>query len=86
MPELIEAAAKLPCILAEPAPPSCGLNAFGEPHRGAEYWVAGIEDLTDDYRSKVLFCIWNTLKAEDRDGPSARVVHMKAEAPAKAGK
>ncbi len=89
VPELIETAvAKLPCILSEPAPPSCELNAFGESRIEfeLEYWVAGIEDLTDDYRSKVLFWVWNALKAEGIEmALPQRVVHMKTEAPAKAG-
>ena len=65
VPALIETAvAALPFILSEPDGPSCELNAFGESSVDfeVEYWVNGIEDLTDDYRSKVLFAIWNALK------------------------
>lgn len=93
LPELIETAvAKLAFVLAEPAPPSCELCGFGESGIDfeVEYWVAGIEDLTDDYRSKVLFCVWNTLKEAGIEMPyPQRVVHLKTDAPlpmAKAGR
>ncbi len=85
VPELIETAvAKLTCIATEPTPPSCELAGFGESgiEFEVEYWVAGIEDLTDDYRSKVLFCVWNTLKAAGIEMPyPQRVVHLKTDAP-----
>ena len=89
VPELIEAAAtKLPFILSEPDGPSCELSGFGESGIDfeLEYWVAGIEDLTDDYQSKVLFSIWNTLKEAGIEMPyPQRVVHLKTDAPLKAG-
>lgn len=90
LPGLIETAvAKLPFVLAQPDGPSCELNGFGENGIDfeVEYWVAGIEDLTDDYRSKVLFCIWNTLKEAGIEMPyPQRVVHLKTDAPLPAAK
>ncbi|GAB1361005.1 hypothetical protein MASR1M32_02410 [Rhodobacter sp.] len=85
VPDLIETAvAGLACITSEPTPPSCELAGFGESGIAfeVEYWVAGIEDLTDDYRSKVLFCVWNTLKAAGIAMPYPQhVVHLKTDAP-----
>lgn len=90
LPELIETAvAQLECISASPSGPSCELVAFGENgiEFEVEYWVSGIEDLTDDYNSKVLFCIWNTLKAAGIKMPyPQRVVHLKTDAPMPAPK
>lgn len=81
VPALVEqAVGELPFVLAEPGGPSCELNAFGESSVDfeVEYWVNGIEDVTDDYRSKVLFCIWNALKAGGVEMPYPhRVVELR---------
>ena len=41
-----------------------------------EYWVNGIDDGKNKYKSHVLFAIWNALKAEGIEMPyPQRVVH-----------
>ena len=85
VPELIETAvAALPFVQTMPEPPECELRSFGDSGVvfGVEYWVNGIEDLTDKYRSKVLFCVWNTLKDNGIEIPyPQRVVHLRPMTP-----
>lgn len=80
VPPLIEAAvAALPFVLREPEGPECELRSFGDSAIvfGVEYWVNGIEDLTDKFRSRVLFAIWDALKSEGIDIPyPQQVVHL----------
>jgi potassium-dependent mechanosensitive channel len=88
IPALIEAAVqKLPFVLTKPEPVECELRALADNGVtfGVEYWVNGIEDLTDKFRSRVLMCVYQTLKAEGIEIPyPQRVVHMKtAETPAR---
>ncbi|SLN42602.1 putative MscS family protein.1 precursor [Roseovarius gaetbuli] len=81
IPDMVEAAVrKLPFILQEPDGPECELKAFADSgvEFSVEYWVEGIEDLTQKYRSDVLFAIWNVLKANNIEIPyPQRVVHHK---------
>ena len=81
IPEIIErAVAALPFVLAHPDGPDCELAAFGESSVDfvVEYWVNGIDDGKNKYRSPVLFAIWNALKSEGIEMPfPQRVVHLK---------
>jgi small-conductance mechanosensitive channel len=81
IPDMVEAAVrKLPFILQDPDGPECELKAFADSgvEFSVEYWVEGIEDLTQKYRSDVLFSIWNVLKENDIEIPyPQRVVHHK---------
>ena len=80
IPPLIETAvAALPFVLTHPEPVECELREFGDSAVvfGVEYWVNGIEDLTDKFRSKVMFAVWDALKSEGIDIPfPQRVVRM----------
>ncbi len=80
VPPLIEAAVNaLPFVLQAPAGASCELKGFGDSAVNfvVEYWVNGIEDLTDDYESRVLFAVWDALKSERIEIPyPRRVVQM----------
>lgn len=72
IPPLIEAAVgALPFVLTKPEPVECELRSFGDSAVvfGVEYWVNGIEDLTDKFRSRVLFAIWDALKSEGIEIP-----------------
>ena len=81
IPEIVEkAVAALPFVLAKPDGPDCELSGFGESSVDfvLEYWVNGIDDGKNKYRSPVLFAIWNALKAEGVEMPfPQRVVHLK---------
>ncbi len=81
VPAIIEAAvAALPFVLTKPEGPACELAAFGESSVDfvVEYWVNGIDDGANTYRSPVLFAIWNALKAEEIEMPfPQRVVHLR---------
>ena len=81
VPELIEAAVgALPFVLRAPDGPDCELRGFGESavDFAVEYWVNGIDDGKNKYASKVLFAIWNVLKAEGIEIPyPRRVVEMR---------
>ncbi len=81
IPEVIEkAVAALPFVLSKPDGPDCELTGFGESSVDfvVEYWVSGIDDGKNKYKSPVLFAIWNALKAEGIEMPyPQRVVHMK---------
>ena len=74
------AVAALPFVLHQPEAPDCELVGFGESSVDfvVEYWVNGIDDGRNTYRSQVLFAIWNALKAEGIEMPfPQRVVHLK---------
>lgn len=81
VPDIIEAAvAALPFVLKHPDGPDCELDGFGDSAVNfvVEYWVNGIDDGANKYKSPVLFAIWNALKAENIDMPfPQRVVHLK---------
>ncbi|NEX46742.1 mechanosensitive ion channel family protein [Pseudotabrizicola algicola] len=81
VPAIIEAAvAALPFVLTKPDGPDCELAGFGESSVDfvVEYWVSGIDDGANKYRSPVLFAIWNALKAEGIEMPfPQRVVHLR---------
>ncbi|MFT4148699.1 MAG: mechanosensitive ion channel [Paracoccaceae bacterium] len=66
IPEVTEAAvAALPFVLGAPSPAQCELKGFGEhgAQFGVEFWVNGIDGLTESYVSQALFAIWNALNA-----------------------
>ncbi len=81
VPDIINAAVgALPFVLKKPDGPDCELMAFGESSVDfvVEYWVNGIDDGKNKYRSHVMFAIWNALKAEGIEMPfPQRVVHLK---------
>lgn len=81
VPALIEKAVQaLPFVLTDPEPVECELRELGESGVvfGVEYWVNGIEDLTEKFRSQVLMCVWTTLRAEGIEIPyPQRVLHMR---------
>jgi len=81
VPEIINAAVgALPFVLKHPDGPDCELAGFGESAVDfvVEYWVNGIDDGKNKYKSPVLFAIWNALKAEGIEMPyPQRVVHVK---------
>ncbi len=81
MPAVIESAvAALPFVLKHPDGPDCELEGFGESSVDfvVEYWVNGIDDGLNKYKSAVLFAIWNALKSEGIDMPfPQRVVHLR---------
>ncbi|GGX40853.1 mechanosensitive ion channel protein [Tateyamaria omphalii] len=83
VPDIINAAvAKLPFVLAKPEGPDCELVGFGDSgiDFAVEYWVNGIDDGRNKYKSHVLFAIWNALKDNDIEIPYPhRVVEMKGE-------
>ncbi|MDX5358656.1 MAG: mechanosensitive ion channel [Rhodobacterales bacterium] len=80
VPPLIEAAVSaLPFVLDKPEPVECELKGFGDSavNFSVEFWVNGIEDLTDRFQSRVLFAVWDALKAEGIQMPfPQRVIHM----------
>ena len=80
VPPLIEAAVSaLPFVLDKPEPVECELKGFGDSavNFSVEFWVNGIEDLTDRFQSRVLFAVWDALKAEVIQMPfPQRVIHM----------
>lgn len=80
IPPLIEDAVNaLPFILSEPERAECELRGFGDSGVtfGVQFWVSGIEDLTDKFQSRVLFAVWDALKAGGVEIPyPQRVVHM----------
>ncbi len=81
VPAVIESAvAALPFVLKHPDGPDCELEGFGESSVDfvVEYWVNGIDDGLNKYKSAVLFAIWNALKSEGIDMPfPQRVVHLR---------
>jgi potassium-dependent mechanosensitive channel len=81
VPAIIEAAvAKLPFVLDKPAAPDCELRAFGESSIDfvIEYWVNGIDDGRNKYKSQVLFAVWNALRDAGIEMPYPhRVIEMR---------
>ncbi|MDO8884138.1 MAG: mechanosensitive ion channel [Pseudotabrizicola sp.] len=81
VPAIIEAAvAALPFVLKHPEAPDCELDGFGESSVDfiVEYWVNGIDDGLNKYKSQVLFAVWNAMKAEGIEMPfPQRVVHLR---------
>jgi hypothetical protein len=66
VPEVVIAAREpLPFVLSTPEGPDVELVSFGESSVdfAVEYWVQGIDDGKNKYRSQVNFAIWNALKA-----------------------
>ncbi|MBY5933263.1 mechanosensitive ion channel [Tateyamaria omphalii] len=83
VPDIINAAvSKLDFVLQVPEGPDCELVGFGDSgiDFAVEYWVNGIDDGKNKYKSHVLFAIWNALKEHDIEIPYPhRVVEMKGE-------
>lgn len=83
VPDIINTAvSKLPFVLDKPEGPDCELVGFGDSgiDFAVEYWVNGIDDGKNKYKSHVLFAIWNALKDNDIEIPYPhRVVEMKGE-------
>ena len=80
-----DAVAALDFVLTKPEPPDIELDGFGDSSIDfvCEFWVNGIDDGRNKYRSKVLFAIWNALKANDIEIPyPQRVVELKTPLPA----
>ncbi len=81
---IIPAVAALPFVLQHPEGPDCELTGFGESgvDFAVEYWVEGIDDGKNKYKSPVLFAIWNALKDNGIEIPYPhRVVEIKGAAP-----
>ena len=77
------AVAALDFVLDDPEAPDVELAGFGDSGIDfvVEFWVEGIDDGKNKYQSKVLFAIWNALKAHDIEIPfPQRVVHLKGHA------
>lgn len=85
VPDIVEkAVAALSFVLDTPSPPDCELVAFGESAVDftVEYWVNGIDDGKNKYRSPVMFAIWNALKDADVEMPYPhRVVEIRGKVP-----
>ncbi|MEO0548169.1 MAG: mechanosensitive ion channel domain-containing protein [Pseudomonadota bacterium] len=81
IPAIVEAAAAShPQVLDAPDPPDCELQAFGDSGVEfiVEFWVNGIDDGKNKFRSDVMFLIWNALKENEIEIPfPQRVVHLK---------
>ena len=81
VPEIVErAVAALPFVMAEPDGPDVELVSFGESSVdfAVEYWVIGIDDGKNKYRSHVMFAIWNALKEAGIEMPyPRRVIEVK---------
>ncbi|MCF8487151.1 MAG: mechanosensitive ion channel [Rhodobacteraceae bacterium] len=79
IPDIINpAVGALPFVLAKPDGPDCELAGFGESSVDfvVEYWVSGLDDGKNKYKSHVLYAIWNALKAEGIEMPyPQRVLH-----------
>ncbi|MEO0669442.1 MAG: mechanosensitive ion channel domain-containing protein [Pseudomonadota bacterium] len=86
LPPIISAAvAALPFVLDDPEGPDCELVGFGDSGIDfcVEYWVSGIDDGRNKYKSHVLFAIWNALKDNDIEIPYPhRVIEVKGGVPA----
>lgn len=70
-------------VLSEPEGPDCELVGFGDSGVDfcVEYWVNGIDDGRNKYKSHVLFAIWNALKDANIEIPYPhRVVELKTDA------
>ncbi|MDG1470282.1 MAG: mechanosensitive ion channel [Ascidiaceihabitans sp.] len=83
VPAIINAAvSKHPEVLADPFPPDCELTGFGDSGIDfvVEFWVNGIDDGRNKFRSDVLFLVWNALKDNDIQIPYPhRVVEFKGD-------
>ncbi|MBT8411226.1 MAG: mechanosensitive ion channel [Octadecabacter sp.] len=86
IPDIINPAVQaLPFVLDDPEPADVELAGFGDSGIDfvVEYWVNGIDDGKNKYKSHVLFAIWNALKAEGIEIPyPQRVVEIKGGLPA----
>lgn len=72
VPGIIEpTVAALPFVLKEPDAPDCELRGFGDSgvNFAVEFWVNGIDDGRNKFTPRVLFAIWNALKAHDIEIP-----------------
>jgi potassium-dependent mechanosensitive channel len=79
---VVAAVAKLPEVLDKTYPPDYKLMGFGDTgiDSSLEFWVNGIDDGRNKYKSKVLFAIWNTLKDAGIEIPYPhRVVEIKGD-------
>ncbi|WP_296419537.1 mechanosensitive ion channel family protein [Pseudooctadecabacter sp.] len=79
------AVAALDFVLDQPEEPDVELDGFGDSGIDfvVEFWVNGIDDGKNKYRSHVRFAIWNALKDAGIEIPfPQRVVHLKGAAPA----
>jgi small-conductance mechanosensitive channel len=86
IPDIINPAVQaLPFVLDDPEPADVELAGFGDSGVDfvVEYWVNGIDDGKNKYKSHVLFAIWNALTAEGIEIPyPQRVVEIKGGLPA----
>lgn len=72
VPAIIEAAvSELDFVLQDPEAPDCELRGFGDSgvDFAVEFWVNGIDDGKNKFTPRVLFAIWNALKANDIEIP-----------------
>jgi small-conductance mechanosensitive channel len=72
IPDIINAAvSKLPFVLDDPEGPDCELVGFGDSgiDFAVEYWVNGMDDGRNKYKSHVLFAVWNALKEHNIEIP-----------------
>jgi small-conductance mechanosensitive channel len=75
-----DAVSALPFVLQEPEGPDCELDGFGDSGIDfvVEFWVEGIDDGRNKYKSQVLFAIWNALKENNIEIPYPhRVIEFK---------
>ncbi len=83
VPAIINAAvAKHPEVLDDPFPADCELTGFGDSGIDfvVEFWVNGIDDGRNKFRSDVLFLVWNALKENSIEIPYPhRVVEIKGD-------
>jgi potassium-dependent mechanosensitive channel len=85
LPDIINpAVAALPFVLSDPDGPDCELIGFGDSgiDFAVEYWVQGIDDGKNKYKSVVLYAIWNALKEHNIEIPFPhRVIEIKGQIP-----
>ena len=85
IPDIINAAVSThPEVLDDPFPPDCELVGFGDSGVDftVEFWVNGIDDGKNKYKSEVLFLVWNALKDNNIEIPYPhRVVEFKGAMP-----
>ena len=83
IPDLIgPAVAALDFVLDAPESPDVELDGFGDSGIDfvVEFWVNGIDDGKNKYRSHVRFAIWNALRDAGIEIPfPQRVVHLKGD-------
>ena len=80
-----KAVANLDFVREKPEGPDCELDGFGDSgvEFVLEYWVDGIDDGKNKYKSQVNFAIWNALRDAGIEIPfPQRVVHIKGASPA----